>query len=98
MSKESPRCGWPFGRWWIVPAGIRRIWRARWKAATSRRRRHRPGTAHNQRTRVPWSPAMPLSDIEIAQRAHLRRIAELAGERLGIADTHLVPYGHYKAK
>ena len=41
---------------------------------------------------------MPLSDIEIAQRARLRRIAELAHERLGIADTHLVPYGHYKAK
>ncbi len=41
---------------------------------------------------------MPLSDIEIAQRARLRRITELAHERLGIADTHLVPYGHYKAK
>jgi formate--tetrahydrofolate ligase len=44
------------------------------------------------------SPAVPLSDIEIAQRARLRRITELAQERLGIADTHLVPYGHYKAK
>ena len=41
---------------------------------------------------------MPPSDIEIAQRASLRRITELAHERLGIADTHLVPHGHYKAK
>ena len=41
---------------------------------------------------------MPLSDIDIAQRATLRRIAEMALDRLGIADEHLVPYGHYKAK
>ena len=41
---------------------------------------------------------MPLSDIDIAQRATLRRIAALALDRLGIADEHLVPYGHYKAK
>lgn len=38
------------------------------------------------------------SDIEIAQRARLRRITDLARERLGIADEHLVPYGHHKAK
>ena len=41
---------------------------------------------------------MPLSDIDIAQRATLRRIADLAKDRLGIADEQLVPYGHYKAK
>jgi formate--tetrahydrofolate ligase len=41
---------------------------------------------------------LPLSDIDIAQRATLRRIAALALDRLGIADEHLVPYGHYKAK
>jgi formate--tetrahydrofolate ligase len=41
---------------------------------------------------------LPLSDIDIAQRATLRRIAEMALDRLGIADEHLVPYGHYKAK
>ena len=41
---------------------------------------------------------MPLSDIEIAQRATLRRVTELARERLGIDDAHLVPYGHHKAK
>ncbi|MEN9417431.1 MAG: hypothetical protein RI988_1051 [Pseudomonadota bacterium] len=41
---------------------------------------------------------MALSDIEIAQRATLRRVTELARDRLGIADEHLVPYGHYKAK
>lgn len=41
---------------------------------------------------------MPLSDIEIAQRATLRRITDLARDRLGIADAQLVPYGHDKAK
>ncbi|HSI60689.1 MAG TPA: formate--tetrahydrofolate ligase [Ideonella sp.] len=41
---------------------------------------------------------MPLSDIEIAREATLRRIPELARDRLGIADEHLVPFGHYKAK
>ncbi len=38
------------------------------------------------------------SDIEIAQQARPRRITELARDRLGIADDHLEPYGHYKAK
>jgi formate--tetrahydrofolate ligase len=38
------------------------------------------------------------SDIEIAQRAKLLRITDLARDRLGIADEHLVPYGHHKAK
>lgn len=41
---------------------------------------------------------MPKSDIEIAQSARLVRITDLARERLGIADEHLVPYGHHKAK
>ena len=41
---------------------------------------------------------MPQSDIQIAQSARLMRITELARERLGISDEHLVPYGHYKAK
>ena len=41
---------------------------------------------------------MPPSDIEIAQQARLVRIADLARDRLGIADEHLVPYGHHKAK
>ena len=39
-----------------------------------------------------------LSDIDIAQRATLRRIAELAQDRLGIPVDHVEPYGHYKAK
>ena len=39
-----------------------------------------------------------MSDIEIAQRAHLRPIIELANDRLGIPATVLDPYGHYKAK
>ena len=38
------------------------------------------------------------SDLEIAQRATLRPIVELAAERMGIDAAHLVPYGHYKAK
>ncbi len=42
--------------------------------------------------------AAPASDIEIARGASMRRIVDLARERLGIADEHLVPYGHYKAK
>ena len=39
-----------------------------------------------------------LSDIEIAQQARMQRITVLARERLGIAEEHLEPYGHFKAK
>jgi len=38
------------------------------------------------------------SDIQIAQKARLLRVTDLARDRLGIADEHLVPYGHHKAK
>ncbi|HXJ08384.1 MAG TPA: formate--tetrahydrofolate ligase [Burkholderiales bacterium] len=38
------------------------------------------------------------SDIEIAQAAKMKRIAEVANSRLGIGEEHLGPYGHYKAK
>jgi formate--tetrahydrofolate ligase len=38
------------------------------------------------------------SDIEIAQQAHMRRISDVAQEKLGIGDEHLEPYGWYKAK
>jgi formate--tetrahydrofolate ligase len=38
------------------------------------------------------------SDIEIAQAAKLQRIAKVAQDKLGIAEEHLEPYGHYKAK
>ncbi len=38
------------------------------------------------------------SDIEIAQAATLQPISQLAQAKLGIAQEHLVPYGHYKAK
>ncbi len=38
------------------------------------------------------------SDIEIAQKAKLKRITHIAQERMGIGDEHLEPYGHYKAK
>ena len=39
-----------------------------------------------------------LSDIEIAQQGRLKRIAEVAQDKLGVASDHLQPYGHYKAK
>src|SRR5882762_8769042 len=39
-----------------------------------------------------------ISDIDIAQRSKMRRIADLAQDRLGIPAEHLEPYGHYKAK
>jgi formate--tetrahydrofolate ligase len=39
-----------------------------------------------------------LSDIEIAQQGRLRRIGEVAQDKLGVAADHLQPYGHYKAK
>ena len=40
----------------------------------------------------------PKSDIDIARAATKRPILDLAGDRLGIAAEHLVPYGHDKAK
>jgi formate--tetrahydrofolate ligase len=39
-----------------------------------------------------------MSDIEIARAANKRPIMALAAERFGIANEHLEPYGHYKAK
>ena len=39
-----------------------------------------------------------LSDIEIAQRGTMKRIADIARDRLGIPDEVLEPIGHYKAK
>ncbi len=39
-----------------------------------------------------------LSDIEIANAATLHRIKDVARAELGIAEEHLVPYGHHKAK
>ena len=42
--------------------------------------------------------AAPKSDIEIAQAAAMRPIAEVAEERLGIPAERLEPYGRYKAK
>jgi formate--tetrahydrofolate ligase len=38
-----------------------------------------------------------LSDIEIAQKATMKRIGEIA-DKLGIPDTAVEPFGHYKAK
>ncbi len=38
-----------------------------------------------------------LSDIEIAQKAKMRKILEIAAT-IGIPEEHVVPYGHYKAK
>lgn len=41
---------------------------------------------------------IPKSDIDIAQAARPRRIVDVARERLGIADDHIEPHGHFKAK
>ncbi len=38
------------------------------------------------------------SDIEIAQKAKMRPILDLANERFGISPSTLTPIGHYKAK
>src|SRR5450759_2180637 len=38
-----------------------------------------------------------LSDIGIAQQAQMKRIMEIAA-KLGIPETAIEPYGHYKAK
>ena len=38
-----------------------------------------------------------LSDIEIAQKAKMKPIGEIAG-KLGIPDAAISPFGHYKAK
>jgi formate--tetrahydrofolate ligase len=38
------------------------------------------------------------SDIEIAQAAKMQRISKVALGKLGIAEEHLEPYGHFKAK
>src|SRR6186997_943363 len=40
---------------------------------------------------------MPLSDIEIAQAATLRKAIDIAAQ-LGIPEENLEPFGHYKAK
>ena len=39
-----------------------------------------------------------MSDIEIAQKANKKRIADIAMEKYGITSEHLEPYGHYKSK
>lgn len=39
-----------------------------------------------------------MADIDIARKAKLRRIIELAKERLGIDEEHIEPIGHFKAK
>jgi len=38
------------------------------------------------------------SDIEIAQRASLERVTDIARERLGISEEHLESFGRFKAK
>ena len=39
-----------------------------------------------------------MTDLEIARQAKLRKISELAKEKLGIEDRYIEPFGHYKAK
>ena len=42
--------------------------------------------------------AQPKSDIEIAQAATMKPIVEVAEKSLGIPSSHVLPYGHHKAK
>src|SRR5579885_1788755 len=58
------------------------------KAAKRRRSLNKEGLAGG---------IMP-ADIEIAQNAKLKRIADVAREKLGIDEKYLEPFGHYKAK
>ncbi|HKE43368.1 MAG TPA: formate--tetrahydrofolate ligase [Steroidobacteraceae bacterium] len=44
------------------------------------------------------TPSRVPSNIEIAQHARMRPIAEIARERLGIPEEHLESFGRYKAK
>ena len=39
-----------------------------------------------------------MSDIEIAQKAKMKRVVYIAKDQYGIESEHLEPYGHYKAK
>jgi len=39
-----------------------------------------------------------LNDIEIAEKAKLRKISEVAKDRLGISEDEIEAYGRYKAK
>src|SRR5580765_4974620 len=39
-----------------------------------------------------------MTDLEIARQASLRRIVDLAKERLDISERFIEPFGHYKAK
>ena len=41
---------------------------------------------------------MAVNALDIARRATLRRITDVARDKLGVGDEHLAPYGHYKAK
>src|SRR5579885_3317634 len=58
------------------------------KAAKRRRSLNKEGLAGG---------IMP-ADIEIAQNAKLKRIADVAREKLGIDEKYLEPFGHYKGK
>jgi len=49
-------------------------------------------------TTTPVPKASFPSNIEIAQQAKMRPIAQIARERLGIPEEQLEPYGRYKAK
>lgn len=39
-----------------------------------------------------------MTDIDIAKKASMQRIANIAIDKLSIDESHLEPYGHYKAK
>ena len=58
-------------------------------------RAFRPGGVLGSGMEVKTTPVR--SNIEIARAAKMKRIVDVAAS-LGLSDTALIPYGHYKAK
>jgi formate--tetrahydrofolate ligase len=69
-----------------------------WRSNTGRPIVSRPPEHRAHLRNVSNQETQMLSDIEIAQAATMHKVSRVAQERLGIADEHLEPYGHYKAK
>src|SRR5882757_3296281 len=85
---------------WMASGSVRH-WRAARKVAPARPEGLRPDTIQPGRIGVARGDEQhknPKSDIEIAQAAAMRPIAEVAREKLGIPDEAVSPYGKYKAK
>src|SRR5712671_6410932 len=85
---------------WMASGSVSH-WRAARKVAPARPEGLRPDTIQPGRIGVARGDEQhknPKSDIEIAQAAAMRPIADVAREKLGIPDEAVSPYGKYKAK